>query len=644
MSPFACDSLAPSAFNRIASTRLVALALVAALTVEACAQSPAPTLSLTSLSADGTTANLTLVAPPGGYLVQASTDLAGTWTDTLLLGFDDTTGPASFTLPTFGVDRMFFRALEQPPAATVVIETAGATFAPVVECATGTQAALLWRWNDGSTSGSYPATTKTFGSPALRTHSLEVFAPTRLTKLNFGHNAADGGGITPLTLLAPQNVAAVSFPTPLPDLTCFAATHNAQLRSLDFTGCTSLEYIECFEAGGLQQVTVTDLPALRRVCFEDCNLAALDLSGLPELYDVRAALNNFSEIVVGRGTGPKIWHWCTRDNPQMTQNFADIMGDFTALEELFIWNTNQHGAFTIGSMVLRDFQAAWNHFTGVSLPGRTRLQNCQLQDNEIATIDLAGCTGLLDLNLSNNRLSSAALDALLATLVADSPNLQAVRLTGNLGAPGTTGQASVAALRARGTYVEVDRPEQNDGRIDVQGGTNAITFTTSAEQPHMEIRVSGTPTSVIWHWGDGTISEGSYVATHRFADASPHTNYVEVVPASAVTYFGAQYGQTNQGITGVTGASNFPNLAFLFLYQESVTVLDIAGCARLTQLHFADNLVSSTVCDKWFLDLDAAVAGPVTDADFFFPLGARTSASDAAYQSLVAKGYTMHPY
>ncbi len=37
------------------------------------------------------------------------------------------------------------------------------------------------------------------------------------------------------------------------------------------------------------------------------------------------------------------------------------------------------------------------------------------------------------------------------------------------------------------------------------------------------------------------------------------------------------------------------------------------------------------------IDLDAAITGPITGADWYLPAG-RTSASDAAYDSLVAKG------
>ncbi len=641
MSPLAYLRSLLSSFNCLRTSAFACIAAWALAPLSLLAQAAPPTLRLTGLPSDGASAALTLTASPGHYTIQTTPDLAAPWQDALTLIIDGG-GISDFTLPTAGATHLFFRGQTND---AVVVETSGSAFSPILECATGTPSTVLWRWSDGSTSSAYPAASKNFGSPAPRQHSLEIVAPARLTKINLGFNGADGGGATPLDPLAGQYVSRLTFPAPLTDLTCFGATHNFALHELDFTGFTSLESIECFETSGLEHITVTDLPALRRLCVEDGNLQELDLSGLPNLEDVRGALNAYPSITIGRGTGPKIWHWCTRDNPQLTQNFADIMGDFTALEELYIWNTNQHGVFTVGSLVLRDFQAADNHLTGVSLPGRTQLQMCYLANNELTSVDLSGCTGLRTLNLSNNRLGPAALDGLLALLDSSCPNLVSVDLTRNLAPPSAT---HVQNLVARGVSVAVDLPEQNDGRLDVAGGANAITFTTSSEQPHMEVRLSGPATSVIWHWGDGTLTTGTSggVASHRFSAAGPHTNYIEVVPASAVTYFGAQYGYTGQGITGLTGVAHFPNLNYLYLYTESVSVLDLADCAALTQLHLAANPVSSAVCDQWFIDLDTAVVAPLptgTVADFYFPAAARTPASNPAYQSLVAKGYAMHP-
>jgi hypothetical protein len=190
-----------------------------------------------------------------------------------------------------------------------------------------------------------------------------------------------------------------------------------------------------------------------------------------------------------------------------------------------------------------------------------------------------------------------------------------------------------------------DWPADNDARLQVAGGTNAITFVTIGRHPHMEIRTAnGIPAHIRWHWGDGYFSTNSLLADHDFGAAGVHTNYVEIVPPEALTYFGAPYRVIGQGIKGVYGLSHFPNLNFLYLYSESITDLSLAGCSNLVQLHLARNPVSVETCDQWFIDLDQAVTGPVTGADFWYPKSLRSPVSDAAWTNLVSKGYIMRPF
>jgi hypothetical protein len=105
------------------------------------------------------------------------------------------------------------------------------------------------------------------------------------------------------------------------------------------------------------------------------------------------------------------------------------------------------------------------------------------------------------LNLRNNQLGAAALNSILATLDTDAPLLVTADLTGNAGTPTATGLIHYTNLVARGAGVLVDLPETNDGRLEVAGGANAITFVTTSQDPHMEIRINSPTATVIWHWG-----------------------------------------------------------------------------------------------------------------------------------------------
>jgi hypothetical protein len=218
-------------------------------------------------------------------------------------------------------------------------------------------------------------------------------------------------------------------------------------------------------------------------------------------------------------------------------------------------------------------------------------------------------------------------------------------LSQNLGTLSGSGWTHYSNLLARGAQILTDLPEENDGMTNAFGGSNAVTFVTDQSNPHMEIRLAhGSPTQLFWHWGDGTITRGASIAQHAFDQAGVFTNYVEVTPPECVSYFGSQMGMTHQGITAIYQAKNFPHLNFLYCYQESLTELSLAACSNLVQLHLAANPVSTAVCDQWFLDLDQAVTGPVSGADFYYPASQRSVASDIPWSNLVNKGYVMYPF
>ncbi len=585
---------------------------------------------------------LTLSGEPGRYNVESSDDL-NSWTllDTLDLGIE---GTAKAEISTPSAAPLFLRASMSNPLQYVLVTSTGASFSPYISC-TGTDSPdILWSWEGGGSSSSYPEATVRYAGSAPRNHMLEVRGPATLVELNFGFDASDGGEASPLARHPEQSISALSFPHPIRSLVSFGASHNSSLESLDFSGFENLEYIECYMATGLNDAKVRNLPKLKRVCFEACALTTLDLSGCPELGDIRAALNQYREIVFDEGTGAKLWHLCVRDNPQITQDFASFLTRCTAMEELFIWNDNQRGDFVAYSHVLTSLMAGNNHYTSATLGEQPNMYSCDLSHNALESFSFGGLPLLQHLYLSHNDFDAAALDAILAGLVEHAPELHHVDLSYNNEPPGEAGLASAQTLRLRGVTVLIDTPDENDGLYDIEGGDSAVTFLTQATSVTMSIETSSTPKSVIWHWGDGSVTNGSYSVTHEFSSTAIHVNYVEVIPADCVTRFGVASWQMYQGVTGVRYLDNFPNLEVLYLYTAACEELSLANCSKLRELHLAGLPVDSATCDQWFIDLDAAVPGPVSNAVFFFPSSARTSASDEAFQSLQSKGYTMEAY
>lgn len=613
----------------------------------AIADSVPPILLTNAFCAAGSNASFVLRAWPGDYAVLSCTNLLAGWLPEteLTVGTD---GAVLGNVRLQGRSPLFLRAMGRTPSdgagCLAQFTTEGSSFAPEVR-SSSEPTTFVWLWSDGACGTNRPVATKEFGSTGRRVQGLRMDPPSALQSINLGFDGADGGWSTPLSQRPAQQVSAVRFPYPLPSLRWWASSYNPITNTLDFSGFNSLEAIECFNCAPLRHVVVTNLPALRRVCFEDCDLRALDLSGNPNLGDVRGALNAFTNIFTSRGTGPNLWHWCTRDNPQLRQSFTALMTNFYSLQELYTWNDNQQGHFETGSTNLTDVLIYDNHYTSADFTGQRRMWRCWIYHNDLTNLLLTGCTALEEFNAAYNRLPTNVLDQVLGELDSTAPNLRTLDLSHNPEFPSPTGYGHYTNLVNRGVQVTLDWPaDTNILSGGIPGGSNAITFVTIHRAARLEIRTTGTPTRITWRWGDGSTNTDVSVVNHDFRNTGTFTNYVEVIPPGSVTYFGAQSGYTGQGIQGVYGAAHFPNLNFLYLYQESLTALSIAGCSNLTQLHFADNPVSTQVCDQWFIDLDAAVAGPVTGADFFYPSAARSPASDAAWTSLRHKGYNMIPF
>jgi hypothetical protein len=381
-------------------------------------------------------------AIPGDYTLWSSTNLSASWTveTNLVVGPEGSTN-ASF--PILGRSLLYLRAagFATPTGAAPAVQfrTFGSLFAPAVAVDELLLASLLWTWSDTTTSSNYPEASRNFGFAAPRTQALDAQPLAALTALNLGFDESDGGETTPLAHREPQNVSALYFPAPLPGLRYFAASYNPLTNTLDFAGCANLEAVECYLCETLQHVVLTNLPNLKRVCLEDADLQELDLSGNPALEDLRGALNAYTQIVVDRGTGPAIRHWCTRDNPQLTQSFQNLMTNFFALRELFIWNDNQFGLLAPVSTHLQYLYADDNHYTAADFSGQSQLAECLIANNELTNLVLAGCTSLQVLDAHANQLGTQELDGLLAFLDDPSLDLYSVDLYQNAAPPSAEG-------------------------------------------------------------------------------------------------------------------------------------------------------------------------------------------------------------
>jgi Leucine-rich repeat (LRR) protein len=344
----------------------------------------------------------------------------------------------------------------------IVFKTTGSSFEAIIDVDSG--ATVLWTFADGSTSSAtHPFIN--YQSAAVRFNRLKVTPWSAIRTIDFGYDGGDGGSyLSEAYYLPQQNVTAVyGTQNAAPSLRAWASSNNP-LLALDFHDFVSLEAMEAFLCQSVRTVDLRNTPALRRLCLEDNDLVALDLSGCPNLEDLRGAQNAYTSITWG-ATGAHVWHICVRDNPQLTQNHPAI-SKFPMLTELFIWNDNQDGVLEMtgtGNPAIASLAAAGNHYTSANLAGIFpvgRSGAIDLSNNALISLNISGNPGLRDLSISGNpgllslnasgdQMNAAAVDDLLALIDGYGRSGGTLNLSGNA-APTADSAMHITNLQNRG--------------------------------------------------------------------------------------------------------------------------------------------------------------------------------------------------
>ncbi len=348
----------------------------------------------------------------------------------------------------------------------ITFETSGSSFSPVIKV-TGSPV-IEWIWADGTTSSSATPTIN-YGNAAVRKNYLHVTPWSAVTRINIGYDWGDGG-VETIEKVDNQYVTSVTgLYLVAPYLQQWCSSYN-NITSLDFSNFIMLDTIECYLSTTLQNVTLTNTPALKRACFEDCDLQALDLSQSPNLEDLRGAFNAYTTINFGI-IGSKMRHICTRSNTQITNtSLFTNMSQFPYIVELYIWNDNQSGELRVsstGTSSSADIQAWGNHYTSADFSGaflkNTGLGNIEVQNNELTSLNIDGCVELVRLIASNNNFDSDAVDSIFITLDAfgrerpagDTSKYYTIDLTNN-NPPTAASQPARDSLISKGWTIDTD--------------------------------------------------------------------------------------------------------------------------------------------------------------------------------------------
>jgi hypothetical protein len=346
----------------------------------------------------------------------------------------------------------------------VRITTTGATFSPTVELVAGATATVSWEVENGATvSGLNP--TISFGTEATRhirmtVHDNGLDALGTVTTFNLGFNHRDDVGkytMGPGYDKKGQAVTRVENISRLTGLRRFAAAHTPLAGSLDFTGCSRLQFIECYDSR-IQSVDVTGCTSLIRLVVEQTDLTTLNLKPVAaNLRDLRAAAQQGGALVLTPLNAPMtaLYHFCVRGQTVVNH---PTPAQLPSVEERWDWNTDQSGTLTSASGAIRSLLTHSNHYTTADLAnqfpaGRNATLNART--NNLTAVNLTGCNGLIAIDLSSNSLNTAAVDALLAQVASWGTSGDTLNFADN-SSPSTNGLTAGATLTRRGWTVTTD--------------------------------------------------------------------------------------------------------------------------------------------------------------------------------------------
>ena len=345
---------------------------------------------------------------------------------------------------------------------TLTITTAGATFSPRVWLRSGATGTVEWQDSTGTILAVGLEPTINFGTAASRTVRMIASNADDVETINFGFDSNDDAGrynIGSAYNHPFQLITAVSGLTNFPRLKNFCAASrytngvNRLSGVLDCTNLAYLEHIECYQAQ-LTNVVLTGCVSLVRLCLESnrINNGTLNLNPVrSNLRDLRAAECGGVNFAALSGPLSALYHFCVRD--QLVTGVPSA-ANFPALEEMWIWGTQQTGTLTVPSRVTSLIAYAPNSFTAVVVENPASVVSGQHFDFSnvatLAAVTMAANHRFTGILLNGCALPQAQVDAVIAAVDAWGTSNGTLNLTGGTnGAPSASSSAAVSALRGR---------------------------------------------------------------------------------------------------------------------------------------------------------------------------------------------------
>ena len=189
-------------------------------------------------------------------------------------------------------------------------------------------------------------------------------------------------------------------------LILYLNTDDALVGDADFSGCTALETLQCYD-NQLTSLDVSGCTALNGLICHSNQLTSLDVSGCTALTELECD-----------------------DNPQLT---SLNVSDCTALEYLECVNNQLTSLDVSGFTALGWLYCMESQLTSLDVSGCTALETLQCDENQLTSLDVSSCTALTCLCCTGNQLTSLDVsnNTALDTLFCNSNQLTSLDLTTN---------------------------------------------------------------------------------------------------------------------------------------------------------------------------------------------------------------------
>ncbi|SHG82039.1 DUF7619 domain-containing protein [Flavobacterium defluvii] len=399
---------------------------------------------------------------------------------------------------------------------------------------------------------------------------------TNVTELGF-----NGINTTSISLSGMTNLKTIYIKSPalttavisgMNGLTTVTFMENPLLTTLNISNCASLSNIVAQQNPVLSAFSTSNLSGLTQLYVEDNVLTDLDLTGCPNLGYFNAVNNKLVSINVSGLT--KLTTFLITDNPTLENINASGCTLLNFPQSTFLlYHTLKTADFTNCSG-LANLQIPDNLLTSLSLSGCSALQVLNIKNNSLTNLSLTGCSALTTIDCSNNQLTALDLSA--------SPNVTDLRASTN----SISNLNFTGAVNLKNVYLDSNQIPS----LDLSGNTN-LEMLQLDNNPTATLNLSGCTNL------ENAIIQNNPMVNGDFSNCSSLTflsntstvlNSINVQGCSSIEILTLAGTNVQKAPLTSLNLSGLSKLNTLDCSYSNINSIDLTNCSALTNVFFSD--------------------------------------------------------